>query len=212
MIRLFDTNSNSNAGHDKYQIWHADALQQLAEPTGMRSIRYHYMQYSLNRAEIAAYEDRAKTVRAFQIIGTETYRVVSGFCFQMVQMCCALEVHISLVLFDADRVGGLQHLDPYRVIMPMVGHFLSAVLQVADATGRLWTLWCFRTKIAQLADSSGDEGASRAQHNSWVNTLLMAILSLLILLYSCVLVDVALKLEPILMERVFFEVLRMLSL
>jgi len=186
---------HDTAARASFHIWHADALQSLAEPAGMHSIRAHYMKYSLERAQVAAGADPAKEMRAFQIVGSEATRVVSRFAFQTVQMCCALEVHITLLAFDASRVGGAENLSPYRTVAPMRVHILSAVLQVGDAMGKFWTLFAFRKKIDSLFGGTlGGEDDKRAQQNSGKITSALVSLFIGILVYSCVLVDVGLKL------------------
>jgi len=190
----------------RFHIWHADAVQYLAEPTAMHSLRAHYMDYSLELAQVVAELDPAKEMRAFQIIGNEASRVVSRFGFQTLQMCCALEVHASLVAFDADRVGGPANLDVYRVIAPMICHILSAVLQVGDALVRLWTLYSFRAKINKLfAGTLGDEDSKRADHNSTKITSALIALTIGIVIYSCVLVDVSLKFCGPILSKVPFQ-------
>lgn len=187
---------HDTAARASFHIWHADALQTLAEPAGMHSIRGHYMKYSLERAQVAAEMDPAKTIRAFQIVGSEATRAVTKVAFQAVQMCCALEVHITLVAFDASRVGGAENLDPYRTVAPMIFHILSALLQLGDASGKFWTLFTFRDKIQSLSGGAleSKEDQERAQQNSRTITSALVCFFIGIMVYSCVLIDVGLKL------------------
>lgn len=200
-IVSFSKKAGDGPQKTRFHIWHADAVQYLAGPAAMHSLQAHYMEYSLQRAQVAAELDPAKEMRAFQIIGMEATRVVSRFGFQCIQMSCALEVHVTLIMFDASRVGGAEHLCPYRIIAPMILHILSAMLQLGDALGRTWTLFHFRGKINKVfAGSLGDEDAARADHNSTRITAALASLIFGIALYSAVLADVLMKFKPILVQ------------
>jgi len=190
---------------DRFHIWHADAVQHLADPAAMHSIRSQYMEYSLKRATVAASKDPAKEIRAFQIVGNEAHRVVPRFAFQLLQMCCALEVHICLLHFDAARAGGAENLGA-GIIGPMITHFLSAMLQVGDAAGRVYTIASFRSQIMALSDGSlVGEDAEKAAHNSSQLTRALAILCVGIVVYCIVLLDVFLKLyQPILTQSQYW--------
>jgi len=177
----------------RFKIWHADAIQYLSEVAAMHSLRVGYMQYSLQRAIIAYRMDPGREVRSFQIIVMECSRAVPRFFFQTVQMCCALEVHITLFAFDGERVGGVQNLT-FSAKLNLVLHFLSGLLLFLDSLASFNTLYEFRNLMLDMVQNQvGGTSNPKFEENSQKILRSLSVLFVGIVCYSWVLLDVFLK-------------------